>query len=81
MKIITPIVLAGAALAFCGCTTDSPIFANDATKTQAANANPSVEEQSRDMQNWQNSGQNMGVSGGTQTSPVQSNNQMNPYGH
>jgi hypothetical protein len=82
MKIITPIVFAGAALAFCGCSSaDGPIFATPATKAAPTAAGQPAQEQARDIQDWQNSGQNMGVSQGTNGAPAQSMNQANPYAH
>ena len=81
MKYINTIVLAGAALAFAGCTSaDGPIFASDATKPAGTTAGPSVEEQSRDINNWQISGQNMGQQG-VGAAPKESLGVANPYGH
>jgi hypothetical protein len=62
MKIITPIILAGAMLAFCGCSTDQPVFANEATQAseaqRSANTSDSTSnsEQQRDVYNQMNSG-------------------------
>ena len=84
MNSITPVVLAGVTLAFCGCTAaDGPVFATDATKSTGVHAGSSVEEQTRDMKNWQNSGQNMGIpnEGSSAPTPAALNNQFNPYGH
>jgi hypothetical protein len=73
MKTLMSVLLAGAALTLCGCATDSPIFANDATKAAKANGStvapgsgvgsatgPSNAEVVRDLVNIQNSGASMG---------------------
>jgi hypothetical protein len=92
MKTITPIILAGLALAFCGCTSaDGPIFSSDATKATGVNAQRSVDEQARDINSYMSSGNNAGngtpnsstpadLGQGGGNAPVQSM-QMNPYGH
>jgi len=58
-----------------------PIFATPATKAAPTAAGQPAQEQARDIQDWQNSGQNMGVSQGTNGAPAQSMNQANPYAH
>ena len=84
MKKITPILLAGIALAFCGCSTDEPIFASDATKAKASNQNSTDAnaEVARDVVNEQHSsasmGSNYGETMGGKGSPQAS---ANPYSH
>jgi hypothetical protein len=85
MKNITPILLAGATLALCGCNSDTPIFSTPATKASAAQAGPSKEEQARDIYNTQNSGASMGqqaeLPGAGASKEMQESQAGNPYGH
>ena len=80
MKNITPIVLAGLLLALCGCSTDSPIFSNDATKASNSAGGTSNAEETRDIVNEQHSGASMGdqTQGGGGPAPAMSSN---PYAH
>jgi hypothetical protein len=86
MKKITPILLAGIALAFCGCSTDEPIFSSDASKAKASNSNPDANaEVSRDVYNNQNSGASMGTNNPHANTSIGGGNggaqQANPYSH
>lgn len=89
MKNITLIILAGCALACCGCTTDSPIFANDATKAKAVDtvnpdgspAGASNAEVARSIVNVQNSGASMGNEAAYGNPHASTGSSMNPYSH
>ncbi len=89
MKSLAPLILAGALLALAGCTTDSPIFATDASKAKQEGAGPSNQEQARDVYNQQNSGAGLGSNYGTGAGGGNSGpnrdmiNQQagSPYGH
>ena len=81
MKITTLILTIGIGVALSGCSTDEPLFANDATKAKASNSNPDGNSDvMRDVTNNQHSGASQGAN-----YPHSLNNgalqQNNPYSH